>query len=178
MRNIIVTEFMSLDGVVENPGWTFPYWNDETAAFKTEESSSGEHLLLGRVTYQQFASAWPNSTDQGAAYFNGTRKYVFSNAPVALDWNNSVQLKGDLVEAVTQLKQQDGPELVVHGSIALANGLLQAGLVDRLRLLIYPVVIGTGKRLFQDDARLTLKLIESKAFSSGVIACVYQPEHS
>ena len=176
MRKIIVTEFMSLDGVVENPAWTFPYWNDAIAGFKAAETSAGEHMLLGRVTYQAFAQAWPNSTDQGAPYFNGTRKYVVSNAPIALDWNNSVQIKGDLVQEITRLKQEDGPDLVVHGSGKLAQSLLQNGLVDQVRLLIYPVVLGKGQRLFEDGLNLTLKLIESKDMGGGVIGLIYAPD--
>src|SRR5215212_9123414 len=149
MRKIVVTEFVSLDGVIENPSWTFKYWNDETAKFKGEETTASDAMLLGRVTYQAFASAWPNSKDQGAAYFNGTRKYVVSNSPITLDWNNSVQIKGDLAEEITRLKQQDGPDLVVHGSGKLAQSLLQNQLVDQVRLLMYPLVLGKGQRLFE-----------------------------
>lgn len=176
MRKIIVTEFMSLDGVVENPAWTFPYWNDAIAGFKAAETSAGEHMLLGSVTYQAFAQAWPNSKDQGAQYFNGTRKYVVSNTLTALPWNNSVQIKGDLKTEISKLKQEDGPTLVVHGSAALAQSLLQNGLVDQIRLLVYPVVIGKGKRLFENGVKLTLKLVESKDMGGGVVSVVYEPE--
>ena len=178
MRKIIVTEFMSLDGVIENPAWTFPYWNDAIAGFKAAETSAGEHMLLGRVTYQAFASAWPNSKDQGAQYFNSTRKYVVSNSPITLDWNNSVQIKGDLAEEITRLKQQDGPDLVVHGSGRLAQSLLQNQLVDQVRLLMYPVVLGKGQRLFENGVKLTLKLIESKDMGGGVIGLSYAPERA
>ena len=178
MRKITVTEFMSLDGVIENPAWTFPYWNDEIAKFKGAETSVGEHMLLGRVTYQAFASAWPNSQDQGAPYFNGTRKYVVSNSLTTLDWNNSVQIKGDLVAEIIRLKQQDGPDLVVHGSGKLAQGLLQNQLVDQVRLLVYPVVLGKGQRLFEDGVKLTLKLIESKDMGGGVLGLIYAPDRS
>jgi len=177
MRKVTVTEFISLDGVIENPAWTFPYWNDEIAKFKAAETSSGEHMLLGSVTYLAFAQAWPNSKDQGAAYFNGTRKYVVSNSPIALDWNNSVQIKGDLVEEITRLKQEDGPELVVHGSGRLAQSLLQNGLVDELHLLMYPVVLSKGQRLFENDVKLTLKLIESKSMGNGVLGLIYAPDN-
>jgi len=178
MRKIIVTEFISLDGVIENPAWTFPYWNDAIAGFKAAETSAGEHMLLGRVTYQAFASAWPNSKDQGAQYFNSTRKYVVSNSPITLDWNNSVQIKGDLAEEITRLKQQDGPDLVVHGSGKLAQSLLQNQLVDHVRLLMYPVVLGKGQRLFENGVKLTLKLIESKDMGGGVIGLSYAPERA
>ncbi len=176
MRNIIVTEFLSLDGVMENPGWTFPYWNDETAQFKGAETSNGEDMLLGRVTYQGFASVWPQSKDQGAAYFNGARKYVVSNTLDTLEWNNSVLIKGNAVEAITKLKQQDGPDIVVHGSGNLVQTLIQNGLVDRFRLLVYPVVLGKGQRLFEENAAVTLKLVEARPFSSGVTALIYEPE--
>jgi dihydrofolate reductase len=178
MRTLTVTSFVSLDGIMEDPSWTFPYWNDETAAFKAEETSANEALLLGRVTYQGFAAAWPQQTsvESGGVYFNGTRKYVVSSTLDKAEWNNSVIVRGPLVEAVTRLKSEDGPELVVHGSAMLVQGLLAAGLVDRVRLLVYPVVLGKGKRLFQEGATAKLKLLESRAFSSGVVALVYAPE--
>lgn len=179
MRKIIVTEFMSLDGVIEEPMWTFKYWNDEIAAFKGEETSANEPLLLGRVTYQGFAAAWPNRTDEdpGAAYFNGTRKYVVSTTLDKVEWNNSVLVKGDIIDEIRKLKQQDGPDIVVHGSATLAQNLMQHDLVDRIRLLVYPLVLGKGKRLFQEGNTATLKLLEARAFGSGVAALIYEPEH-
>jgi dihydrofolate reductase len=176
MRKLTITEFMSLDGVIENPQWTFKYWNDEIAGFKTEESSHNEALLLGRITYEGFASAWPNRKDEdpGAAYFNGTRKYVVSNTLEKADWNNSVIIKGNAVEAITQLKQQDGPDLVVHGSANLAQTLMQNNLVDTYRLLVYPVVLSKGKRLFEEGSTPTLKLVSSRNFN-GVLGLVYEP---
>src|SRR6185503_12420937 len=116
MRKLVVTEFVSLDGVIENPGWTFKYWNDEIANFKAEESLASDALLLGRVTYEGFAAVWPTSTDQGAEYFNGVRKYVMSKSLKNADWNNSVILSGDLVEEVNKLKQLEGNDIIVHGS--------------------------------------------------------------
>jgi dihydrofolate reductase len=176
MRNLIVTEFLSLDGVMENPAWTFPYWNDETAKFKGEETSANEALLLGRVTYQGFAAAWPQRKGDGAEYFNSARKYVVSTTLDKVEWNNSVLIKGNMVEEITKLKQQDGPDLVVHGSATLVQTLMQHDLVDRYRFLVYPVVVGQGKRLFQEGTTATLKLVEAKSFSSGVVAQIYQPE--
>lgn len=175
MRKIIVTEFISLDGVIEAPAWTFPYWNDEIAAFKAAETSAGEALLLGRVTYQGFAAAWPQSSDQGAAYFNGTRKYVVSNTLAEAAWNNSILISGDAIAAIARLKQEDGPDLVVHGSATLARTLLQHDLVDRLRLLVYPVVLGKGLRLFEASAPATLELVEARALKGGVAALIYAP---
>ncbi len=178
MRKIVVTEFVSLDGVIEEPAWTFKYWNDEIAAFKGEETSANEALLLGRVTYQGFASAWPQSTDEGADYFNNARKYVVSTTLDGAEWSNSTLIKGDIVAEITKLKQQDGSDLVVHGSATLVQTLMQHDLVDSYRLLIYPVVLGKGKRLFKEGIPATLKLLESQPFSSGVVALIYEPERT
>lgn len=177
MRKLVVTEFLSLDGVIEEPVWTFKYWNDEIARFKGEESAAGDALLLGRVTYQAFAAAWPRSKDEGAAYFNGVRKYVVSQTLEApLEWNNSTPIEGDIVPAIADLKRQDGQDIVVHGSATLVQTLMEHDLVDRYRLLVYPLVLGKGKRLFREGIPATLKLLESRAFSSGVVALVYEPE--
>lgn len=178
MRKLVVTEFVSLDGVMEDPAWTAPYWNDEIAKFKGDETSASDALLLGRVTYQGFAAAWPQRTedeDPGAPYFNSVRKYVVSTTLDKVEWNNSWLIKGNIVDEITKLKQQDGKDITVHGSATLVQTLIQHDLVDRYRLLVYPVVLGKGKRLFQEGATATLKLVESKSFSSGVVALVYQP---
>src|SRR5687767_6228574 len=108
MRKLVVTEFVSLDGVMENPGWTFPYWNDEIAQFKGEETAASDAMLLGRVTYQGFAAAWPNSKDEGAPYFNSVRKYVVSTTLDKAEWNNSVIIRENVIEEIAKLKQQDG----------------------------------------------------------------------
>lgn len=176
MRKLVVTEFVSLDGVMENPGWTFPYWNDEIAAFKGEETSASDALLLGRVTYEGFAAAWPNSPDEGAPYFNSVRKYVVSTTLDKADWNNSVIIKDPILDEIQKLKQQEGTNITVHGSGRLVQTLLAHGLVDELRLLVYPVVIGSGQRLFQEGTTAKLKLVEAKSFSSGVTALIYTPE--
>ncbi len=176
MRNIVVTEFLSLDGVMEAPAWTFRYWNDEIAQFKGDETNASDALLLGRVTYQGFAAAWPQSTDAGAAYFNSVRKYVVSTTLDTVEWNNSTLINDHIVEAISNLKQQDGQDIVVHGSATLVHTLMQHDLVDRYRLLVYPLVLGTGKRLFPAGTTATLKLLEAQAFSSGVVALVYEPD--
>lgn len=176
MRKLVVTEFVSLDGIMENPAWTFPYWNDEIATFKGEESNASDALLLGRVTYQGFAAAWPQSADEGAAYFNGVRKYVVSTTLDKAEWNNSHIIKGDVVAEINKLKQQDGRDITVHGSATLVQTLIQHDLVDYYRLLVYPVVLGKGKRLFQEGTNTTLKLLKSQSFSSGVTALVYEPQ--
>ena len=177
MRKVVVTEFMSLDGIMEEPRWTFKYWNDEIAKFKGEESSASDALLLGRVTYLGFAAAWPQSKDEGAHYFNSVRKYVVSRTlEEPLEWNNSTLIKDDIVEQITNLKQQNGKDIAVHGSATLVQTLMQHDLVDRYRLLVYPVVVGKGKRLFREGIPATLRLLQSQSFSSGVVALVYEPE--
>jgi dihydrofolate reductase len=177
MRKVVVTEFISLDGVMEEPRWTFKYWNDEIAKFKGEESSASDALLLGRVTYQEFAAAWPESKDEGADYFNSVRKYVVSKTlEEPLEWYNSTLIKGNIAAEITKLKQRDGKDIAVHGSSTLVQSLMQYDLVDRYQLLVYPVVLGKGKRLFEEGATATLKLLESRSFSSGVAAHVYEPD--
>jgi len=149
MRKIVVSEFVSLDGVMEDPRWTFTYWNDEIAQFKGEESSA-DALLLGRVTYQGFAAAWPGSKDVGAPYFNSVRKYVVSTTLDTVEWNNSTLIKDNIVEEITTLKQQDGQDIAVHGSATLVQTLMRHDLIDEYRLLVYPIVLGSGKRLFPE----------------------------
>ncbi len=176
MRRIVVTEFLSLDGVMENPMWTFPYWNDEIAQFKGDEGNASDALLLGRVTYEGFAAAWPESKDEGAEYFNSIRKYVVSTTLDKAEWNNSHLIKDNIVDQITSLKQQDGKDIVVHGSGRLIQTLMQHDLIDVYRLLIYPLVLGGGQRLFEDENTVNLKLVDSKATSSGVVALVYEPD--
>lgn len=177
MRKLVVTEFVSLDGVMEDPGWTFEYWNDEIARFKGEESAASDALLLGRVTYQGFAAAWPQSEDEGADYFNSVRKYVVSETlEEPLEWNNSELIKGDVAAQIADLKRQDGKDITVHGSATLVQTLMRHDLVDRYRLLVYPLVLGEGERLFGEGVPATLKLLESRPFGSGVVALVYEPD--
>jgi dihydrofolate reductase len=176
LRKVIVTEFLSLDGVMEEPAWTFKYWNDEIAKFKGDESLSSDALLLGRVTYEGFAAAWPESTDEGASYFNNVRKYVVSTTLDKAEWNNSRLLKENIVEEISKLKPQEGKDIMVHGSATLVQTLMKHDLVDRYRLLIYPLVLGKGKRLFEEGNMATLKLVETQAFSTGVTALIYEPE--
>ncbi len=175
MRKVVVTEFLSLDGVMEEPAWTFPYWNDEIAKFKADETLASDALLLGRVTYQGFAAAWPESADEGAKYMNSVRKYVVSTTLDKAEWNNSHLIKANVVEEISGLKQQDGQDILVYGSATLVQTLVQHNLVDKYHVLVYPVVLGKGKRLFQDGSRATLKLADTKTFSSGVVALIYQP---
>jgi len=175
-RKLIVTEFMTLDGVVEDPMWSFPYWNDETSAFKAEETDRGQDMLLGRVTYEQFARAWPGrSAEEGGAYFNPARKFVVSTTLTKDVWQNASFLRGDVRKEIERLKSEAGPDLVVHGSITLARWLLREGLVDELRLLVYPITGEPGRRLFEGDVTTKLQLASSQATSKGVLELVYRP---
>lgn len=175
MRKVVVTEFMTLDGVIESPSWSAPYWNDEIAQFKAEETLASDALLLGRVTYEMFASAWPQSKDEGAVFMNSVRKYVVTSTLNSLSWNNSVAIKSNVVEEIRQLKQQDGKNLLVYGSGKLVQTLIAHDLIDSYRFLIYPVVQGKGQRFISDAVQATLKLVESKTYSSGAIGLVYEP---
>ncbi len=176
MRKVVVTEFLSLDGIMEEPAWTAPYWNDDIAKFKGDEMVASDALLLGRVTYQGFAAAWPDSKDEGADRMNNIAKYVVSTTLTKTEWNNSTIIKKQVVEEIAKLKQQDGQDILVYGSATLVQTLIQHDLVDRYRLLVYPVVLGKGKRLFQAEAAVTLKLVQSQSLGSGVAALINEPD--
>jgi dihydrofolate reductase len=176
MGKLLVTEFMTLDGIMEAPEkWSFPFWNDEAAKFKRDELFATGALLLGRVTYETFAAAWPSRTDKEgfADRMNSLPKYVVSTTLNEVTWNNSRLIKGNVVNEIIRLKQQPGQDLVVHGSCTLVQTLIQQGLVDEYHLLVYPLMLGSGKRLFQDGTQAKLTLVQSKAFGTGIIANVY-----
>jgi len=183
MRKLVASFFISLDGVVQAPGpeedfelagWTMPYWDDDIAAFVQAGMEAADTLLLGRVTYQGFAAAFASSAGPDAEIMNNYRKYVVSTTLEQAEWNNSSLIKGNVAEEVAKLKQQPGRDIGMSGSGTLVQSLLQQGLIDELNLLIYPVVLGRGKRLFQDGRNLTLKLKQSKPSSSGVLLTTYQ----
>ena len=170
------TLFMSLDGVVESPEkWSFPYWNDEIGRFKHEETFSSDALLLGRVTYEGFAAAWPSRKDpEGFAdRFNSMPKHVATRTLKKLEWNNSRLVMGDLSAEVSKLKQQPGKDIVIHGSPGLIRSLMPHELIDEYRLLVYPLVLGHGKRLFNETSPTNLKLVESETYDTGVVKLVY-----
>jgi dihydrofolate reductase len=178
MRKLVVSMFVTLDGVMEAPGkWSFPYWNDEIARFKAEEMRSSDLLLLGRVTYQGFAAAWPAMTaEQGADQMNGMRKVVVSTTLTEALWKNSMLLKENVEAEIAKLKEQPGQDILVYGSADLLQTLMQHDLVDEYRLLVYPIVLGSGKRLFREGSiPVNLKLITSTVFGSGVVLLTYQP---
>jgi dihydrofolate reductase len=183
---IVVTEFVSLDGVMEDPGgaenfaqggWSFKISRgDEGDKFKLDETFASEALLLGRVTYEGFAKAWPSMEGDFADKFNSMPKYVVSSTLEDPEWNNSTVLKGDVVEEVGKLRQELDGDIVVHGSARLVQTLIERDLVDEIRLMVYPVVLGTGKRLFGETSDgKPLRLLDSKVVGDGVAILIYEP---
>jgi dihydrofolate reductase len=186
MGRIVITEFVSLDGVMEAPGggedyehagWTFEIDRGaEGDKFKLDETFASEALLLGRVTYEGFAAAWPSVENEFADKFNSMPKYVVSSTLQTAEWNNSTVLSGDVVEEVSKLKQEHDGDIVVHGSARLVQALMEHDLVDELRLMVFPVVLGSGKRLFGDTSdKKRLRLTDSKTVGDGVAILVYEP---
>jgi dihydrofolate reductase len=188
MGKLIVTEFISLDGVVEGPGggegydragWSFKFdRGPEGDAFKLEETMDSEVMLLGRVTYDGFAAAWPTMTDPVgfADKMNGMPKYVVSSTLTDPAWNNTTVLSGDVAESVAALKRDVAGDILVAGSPTLVRALLALGLIDELRLMVFPVVLGAGKRLFGDAAEaVTLKLADSRTVGEGIAILTFRP---
>jgi dihydrofolate reductase len=188
MGRIVVTEFVSLDGVMQAPGgeeFKYPGWSfefdrgDDGNQFKLDETMATDVLLIGRVTYESFAGAWPSREGPFAEKFNSMPKYVVSSTLENPEWNNTTVLRGDVVEEVTKLKDEYERDIVVHGSPQLAQTLLEHDLVDELRLMVYPVVVGAGKRLFGETSGTTnLRLVENRTFGDGVTVLVYRPAGS
>ena len=185
MGRIVVTEFISLDGVIEDPGgaesfayggWAFEFSRgDEGDQFKLDEAMNSDALLLGRRTYEGFAAAWPSRGGEFADKFNNMPKYVVSSTLEDPEWTNSEVLSGDLEEEVARLREEQSGDIVVHGSAQLVQALIEKDLVDELRLMVYPVVLGTGKRLFGDTSdKKRLRLSDSKTVGDGVTILVYE----
>ena len=186
MGRIVVSEFVSADGVMEDPGgaedfkhggWSFDFSRGEEGdKFKLDETLGSAALLLGRVTFQGFADAWPSREGEFADKINAMPKYVVSSTLKDPEWDNTTVLSGDLVEEVSKLKQEVDGDIVVHGSAQLAQALLEQDLVDELRLMVFPVVLGSGKRLFGETAdKKPLKLVQSRTVGDGVSILVYGP---
>jgi dihydrofolate reductase len=186
MGRIVVTEFVSLDGVMEGPGgdnnfvrgaWSFEFnRGEEGDKFKTDETMASDAMLLGRVTYEGFANAWPSREGEFADKFNTMPKYVVSSTLRDPEWTNTTVVDGDLPEVVSDVKQRHDRDVIVHGSCQLVQELIERDLVDELRLMMFPVVLGTGKRLFGDTTDMKrLNLVESKAVGDGVAILVYRP---
>jgi dihydrofolate reductase len=185
MARIVVTEFVSLDGVVEDPGgsesfkyggWSFEFdRGPEGDAFKVDETRNAQAMLLGRVTYEGFAEAWPSREGEFADLFNSMPKYVVSSTLENPEWTNSTVIDGDLVAQVTKLREGPDGDIVVHGSAQLVQALIEHDLVDELRLMVFPVVLGSGKRLFGDPGeKKKLRLVDSKTVGDdGVLILTY-----
>ena len=180
MRRVIAVELVSVDGVMESPEeWAFSYSNDEMEEANESGMAASDGLLLGRVTYEHLVAFWPNQPGGTPMvdYINSVRKHVVSETlREPLEWNNSTLIKGNVAEAVVKLKRQPGKDITILGSGALVRSLLRDGLLDELRLMVHPVVMGCGKRLFEDgDVRKGLELVDSKTFGTGVVSLTYRP---
>jgi dihydrofolate reductase len=185
MGRIVITEYMSVDGVVEAPSGTESFervgWADDFSrgpegdAYKVDETMASDALLLGRVTYEAFAEVWPHVEGEFADKFNAMPKYVVSATLENPAWNNTIVLRGEVREEVARLKEQHERDVVVHGSPQLAQALIEHDLADELRLLVYPVVVGAGKRLFAEtSSKRNLALVDSRTFHDGVTLLVYR----
>lgn len=191
MRKVVAAAFMSLDGVIQAPGgppedptggfthggWTVNYWDDAMGAFMGEMFGGPFEVLLGRKTYEIFAAHWPfaEAGDPTAALFEAVTKYVATSSTAPLGWKNAIGMHGDVAAEIARLKQQDGPTLLTQGSSGLLQTLLAHDLIDEFRLLVFPLILGPGKRLFGEGARpAALRLVKSTTSSTGVIMSVYQ----
>jgi len=184
MGRIVVTEFSSLDGVMEAPGgedFKYPGWSfefdrgDDGNQFKLEETMEADALLLGRRTYESFAGAWPEREGEFAEKFNTMPKYLVSSTITEPDWNNTTRLEGDVVEAVRKLRDEFDGVIQVPGSHRLVQDLVENDLVDQVNLMIFPVVLGTGKRVFGEYSdKKDWRLLQSKTVGDGVVVLVYE----
>jgi dihydrofolate reductase len=175
---LVATEYLSLDGVFEEPGhWSFPYFDDQAGQFKFEELNATDAQLLGRLTYEGFAKAWPTMEGTGdfGVKMNTMPKYVVTSTLKQLEWTGSRRIDGDVEEEVRKLKALPGRDLLLAGSGQLFRALSRAGLIDVYRFMVHPIILGTGKRLFTDDtSKEELKLIDSKTFSKGIVVLAYE----
>ena len=189
MRKVIASEFLSLDGVMEDPGgaegseyggWSFAYFNEELGQAIGEGFAASDALLMGRTTYEEWAAFWPNQNPEenpDAAQMNAVRKYVVSTTlEEPLEWSNSTLIKENVAEEIEKLKNQPGKDIVISGSATLVRSLLDYGLLDELKLMVHPILLGGGKRLFDEEAETKpLELVDSKTFSTGVLYLTYRP---
>ncbi|NKX90619.1 dihydrofolate reductase family protein [Nocardia coubleae] len=180
MRKITAGLFMSLDGVIADPqDWHFPYFDDAMGAAVDAQLGSADTLLLGRVTYDSFAGAWPGREAEGgpdadfAKRLGDARKLVVTHQNPNFSWRNSERLDGELTEATSELRQAEGGDIAISGSVSVVRQLLAAGLLDELHLLVHPIVVGKGERLFEDGTTIPLRLLSSETFETGVLHLVY-----
>lgn len=180
MRKIVVSMFVTLDGVIEAPNqWAFQFGSAEQQKYKYDELFACDALLLGRITYEGFAAAWPNMSGTGdyGVRMNSMPKYVVSTTLQEATWNNSKIIRANVYDELSRLKQQAGLDILIFGSGTLVKSLMQYDLIDEYRLMVFPVVVGNGKRLFQDGSeQKSLELMETKTFSSGVVVLSYKPD--
>ena len=180
MRKVVAVELVSVDGVMESPEeWAFSYSNDEMEAANASGMAASDALLLGRVTYEGLAAFWPNQPGGTPMvnYLNSVPKFVVSETlEEPLEWNNSTLIKGNVAEGIAELKRRPGKDITIIGSAAFVRSLLRDGLLDELRLMVHPVVLGSGKRLFEDGGDWqALELVDSRTFESGVVYLTYRP---
>jgi dihydrofolate reductase len=188
MREVVVSEFVTLDGVMEAPGgepthphsgWVFDFLSPEQEAYKLDEVLAADSLLLGRVTYEGFAAAWPARSGNFADKMNSMPKLVASTTLKDLAWENSTLVGGDVPAEIAKLKEQPGGRILVAGSRTLVHTLMEHDLIDEYRLMVFPVVLGSGRRLFPDSpAKTMLKLTATQAFPTGVVVLTYHPAQS
>ena len=179
MRKIVAELFVSLDGVVEAPqNWHFPYYNDEMFEVVESQLAAADTMLLGRHTYEEFVTYWPKQTGDVplADAINGMQKLVVSTTLESLDWQNSTLISGNVAEELRRQKELPGKEISITGSPTLVRFLIAEGLLDELRLLVHPIIVGGGKRLFEDGDRVPLRLTESRTFKTGVLYLTYVPD--
>jgi dihydrofolate reductase len=180
MRNIIVTEYLTVDGVFEEPGqWSFAYWSEEAMRYKRDELFSSDVQLLGRVTYEGFAKAWPTMPDTGdfGERMNSMPKYVVSTTLTHAEWRNTTIINKNVVQEIQKLKEPSGQQILVAGSGKLVHTLMQHHLVDEYRFMVHPVVLGRGKRLFPEGTeQCKFSLVDTKSFKTGIVVLHYQPE--
>jgi len=179
MRKIIVSTYATLDGVIENPqNWSFDYFDEEAGKFAVTQLFAADTLLLGRETYQSFAEAWPDRSDEAgfADRINSMDKYVVSTTLTEpLEWGPATLIKDNVIEEVTKLKQQPGQDILIYGTGRLAHTLLEHGLLDEHRLWIVPIIWGSGKRIFEEMDTTTLELVETKTLPSGTVILTHKP---
>jgi dihydrofolate reductase len=181
MRKVVAAEFVSLDGVFEAPDqWHFPYFNDEMEQAIGEGFAASDAMLMGRVNYEEWAAYWPQQDPEEnpvAGTMNGRQKYVVSTTlEEPLQWSNSTLIKVNVAEEIEKLKNQPGKDIVISGSATLVRSLLDYGLLDELKLMVHPILVGGGKRLFDEEAETKpLELVDSKIFSTGVLYLTYRP---
>ncbi len=177
---LVATEYVSVDGVMDEPGkWSFPFWSEEAAKFKEEELLATDALLLGRLTYEGFAAAWPTmkGTGEFGERMNSIKKYVVSSTLKNPTWSNTTVINGDPVEGIKKLRAEPGKDLLLSGSGTLVRSLIPHDLIDEFRLMVYPIVLGKGKRLFHgDEPERVLQLTGVKQFPTGVTVLLYEPK--